>query len=101
MGSPDGWLWAITSETAPRISALWKTSRGCTSDTVADGDDGVCDGPVEWDYIWTNEEGQITRWDWFVDSSQWNPYLELIGLDPNMLTYQGYVANYLRIDADS
>lgn len=54
----------------------------------------------EWDYIWTNEEGQITRWDWFVDSSEWNPYLELIGLDPHTLTYHGYVANYLRVDAN-
>lgn len=51
----------------------------------------------EWDYIWTNEDGHITRWDWFVDSSEWNPYLDLIGLDPDELTYEGYVANYLRV----
>lgn len=50
----------------------------------------------EWDYIWTNQEGHITRWDWFVDSREWNPYLELIGLDPNTLTYQGYTLNFLR-----
>jgi hypothetical protein len=54
----------------------------------------------EWDYIWTNDDGQITRWDWFVDSRQWNPYLELIGLDPDTLTYPGYVANYLRVDGN-
>jgi|KBSSwiStaDraftv2_1062776.scaffolds.fasta_scaffold20249_6 hypothetical protein len=51
----------------------------------------------EWDYIWTDEDGHITRWDWFVDSSEWNPYLELIGLDPQALTYQAYIANYLRV----
>jgi hypothetical protein len=35
----------------------------------------LADGTVlelrEWDYIWTNEDGHIVRWDWFVDSSQW------------------------------
>ena len=36
----------------------------------------------EWDYIWTNGEGHVTRWDWFVDSGEWNPFLALIGLDP-------------------
>jgi len=51
----------------------------------------------EWDYIWTDENGHITRWDWFVDSSEWNPCLELTGLKPDGLTYQAYVANYLRV----
>lgn len=50
----------------------------------------------EWDYVWTDDNGHITRWDWFVDSAEWAPYLDLIGLDPRGLTYAAYVANYLR-----
>lgn len=50
----------------------------------------------EWDYVWIDEQGQITRWDWFVDSREWNPFLELIGLDPDGLTYQNYTLNFLR-----
>ena len=50
----------------------------------------------EWDYVWTNAEGHITRWDWFVDSREWYPFLALIGLDPDKLTYQGYTVNFLR-----
>ncbi len=49
----------------------------------------------EWDYIWTNGEGHVTRWDWFVDSGEWNPFLALIGLDPSGVTYQDYTINYL------
>ncbi|WP_231986369.1 hypothetical protein [Mycobacterium sp. E2479] len=60
----------------------------------------LADGTVlelhEWDYAWTNEEGHITRWDWFVDSPEWYPFVELIGLDPNGLTYQAYTVNFLR-----
>lgn len=60
----------------------------------------LADGTVmnlrEWDYIWTNDDGHITRWEWFVDSREWYPYLNLIGLPPKGLTYQTYVANYLR-----
>jgi hypothetical protein len=50
----------------------------------------------EWDYVWTDERGHITRWDWFVDSCEWYPFLELIGLDPDELTYQRYTLNFLR-----
>lgn len=46
--------------------------------------------------VWTNEEGHITRWDWFVDSREWYPFLDLLGLDPNDLTYQDYTINFLR-----
>ncbi|MGX9792766.1 hypothetical protein [Mycobacterium sp. MMS18-G62] len=60
----------------------------------------LADGTVlelrEWDYIWTNADGHITRWDWFVDSREWYPFLALIGLDPDVLTYQGYTVNFLR-----
>jgi hypothetical protein len=51
----------------------------------------------EWDYIWTDQNGHICRWDWFVDSSEWNPYLELIGLEPEGLTYQSYLVNFLTV----
>jgi hypothetical protein len=51
----------------------------------------------EWDYIWTDENGHICRWDWFVDSNEWNPYLELIGLEPEGLTYQAYLVNFLKV----
>lgn len=50
----------------------------------------------EWDYIWTNDDGHIVRWDWFVDSREWYPFLEIIGLDPGTLTFQGYTLNFLR-----
>ncbi|QLL08868.1 hypothetical protein [Mycobacterium vicinigordonae] len=50
----------------------------------------------EWDYVWTNEQGHITRWDWFVDSREWYQFLDLIGLDGNSLTYEGYTLNFLR-----
>lgn len=60
----------------------------------------LADGTVlrlhEWDYVWTNEEGLIRRWHWFVDSREWFPFLDLIGLDPDGLTYQDYTANFLR-----
>jgi len=60
----------------------------------------LADGTVlklrEWDYVWTNERGQITRWDWFVDSREFYPLLELIGLDPENLTLQEYTVNFLR-----
>lgn len=60
----------------------------------------LADGTVlelhEWDYVWTNKEGHIKRWDWFVDSREWYPFLALIGLDPKELTYQGYTVNFLR-----
>lgn len=60
----------------------------------------LADGTVlelqEWDYVWTNEDGHVTRWDWFVDSGEWNPFLALIGLAPNGVTYQDYTVNYLR-----
>ncbi|BBZ70942.1 hypothetical protein [Mycobacterium paraseoulense] len=60
----------------------------------------LADGTVlelhEWDYVWTNDEGQITRWDWFVDSREWHPCLDLIGLDRDSLTYQAYTVNFLR-----
>jgi hypothetical protein len=60
----------------------------------------LADGTVmklhEWDYIWTNADGQITRWDWFVDSREWYPFLALIGLSPDTLTYQSYTVNFLR-----
>lgn len=50
----------------------------------------------EWDYVWTDDEGHITRWDWFVDSREWYPCLDVIGLDPDGLTYQTYTVNFLR-----
>ena len=60
----------------------------------------LADGTVlklrEWDYVWTHERGQITRWDWFVDSREFYPLLELIGLDPENLTLQEYTVNFLR-----
>lgn len=65
----------------------------------------TADGKVlslhEWDYVWTDENGHITRWDWFVDSSEWNPCLDLIGLEPDGLTYQAYIANYLRVGGNA
>jgi len=60
----------------------------------------LADGTVvelhEWDYVWTNEQGHITRWDWFVDSREFDPLIEMIGLDPKTLTYQDYTVNFLR-----
>lgn len=60
----------------------------------------LADGTVlelrEWDYIWVNEDGQVTRWDWFVDSDKWEQLLALIGLDPRGLTSQEYTINFLR-----
>ena len=50
----------------------------------------------EYDYLWINEDGHITRWDWFVDSAEWARLLSLVGLDPNGLTCQAYTLNYLR-----
>jgi hypothetical protein len=50
----------------------------------------------EWDYLWINEDGHITRWDWFVDSAVWKRLLSLVGLDPDGLTCQDYTINYLR-----
>lgn len=50
----------------------------------------------EWDYVWTDENGHITRWDWFVDSHEWYPFLATIGLDPDGLTYQRYTVSFLR-----
>ena len=60
----------------------------------------LADGTVlelrERDYIWTNEDGHITRWDWFVDPDKWTRLLALIDLDPNGLTSQEYTVNFLR-----
>ncbi|WP_253879459.1 hypothetical protein [Mycobacterium colombiense] len=60
----------------------------------------LADGTVlelrEWDYIWTNEDGHITRWDWFVDPDKWEQLLSLIGLEPKGLTSQQYTVNFLR-----
>jgi len=50
----------------------------------------------EWDYIWTDENGHITRWDWFVDSAEWKSLLALIGLEPDGLTSQEYTINFLK-----
>src|SRR5438477_2683428 len=50
----------------------------------------------ETDYLWTNDEGHITRWHWFVDSSEFSPYLRVIGVEPDGATYQDYIVNYLR-----
>jgi hypothetical protein len=50
----------------------------------------------EWDYVWTNEDGHINRWDWFVDSREWYSFLAIIGLDPKDPTYQSYTVNFLR-----
>lgn len=50
----------------------------------------------EWDYVWINRDGQITRWEWFVDSAEWFPFLDLIGLPRNGVTYQDYTINFLR-----
>ena len=50
----------------------------------------------EWDYIWTDEKGRISRWDWFVDSTEWKSLLALIGLDPDGLTSQAYTINFLK-----
>ena len=60
----------------------------------------IADGTVltlrEWDYIWVNEEGQVTRWDWFVDPDKWEQLLGLIGLEAKGLTSQEYTVNFLR-----
>ncbi|OBK71260.1 hypothetical protein A5651_19215 [Mycobacterium sp. 1274761.0] len=58
--------------------------------------DGTVLGLHEWDYVWTNEDGHIARWDWFVDSREWDPFLALIGLEPKGLTFQDYTVNFLR-----
>lgn len=50
----------------------------------------------EWDYIWVNEKGEVTRWDWFVDPDKWEQLLGLIGLDPKGLTSQQYTVHFLR-----
>ena len=50
----------------------------------------------EYDYLWINEDGHITRWDWFVDSDEWKRLLSLVDLDPDGLTCQAYTLNYLR-----
>jgi hypothetical protein len=50
----------------------------------------------EWDYVWTDEDGRIARWDWFVDSREWDPFLAVIGLEPEGLTFQDYTVNFLR-----
>lgn len=50
----------------------------------------------EWDYIWVNEKGEVTRWDWFVDPDNWEQLLGLIGLDPKGLTSQQYTVHFLR-----
>jgi hypothetical protein len=59
----------------------------------------LTDGTVlelhEWDYVWTNDDGQIVRWDWFVDSGEWYPFADLIGLDGNRLNYEAYTSNFL------
>ena len=60
----------------------------------------LADGSVlelrEWDYIWINEDGHVTRWDWFVESDKWDRLMGLIGLDPKGLTSQEYTTNFLR-----
>jgi hypothetical protein len=50
----------------------------------------------EWDYIWTNDDGHITRWEWFQDSADWRPLLAEAGLELEGLTYQAYILNYLQ-----
>jgi len=50
----------------------------------------------EWDYLWTNEDGHVSRWDWFVDASGWRQLLSLVGLEPEGLTSQVYTVNFLR-----
>jgi len=55
----------------------------------------------EWDYIWVNEDGKVTRWDWFVDPDKWEQLLGLVGLEPKGLTSQQYTVNFLRdLDLD-
>ena len=49
----------------------------------------------EWDYLWINEDGHITRWDWFVDSAVWAKLLSLVDLDPVGLTGQAYTVHFL------
>jgi hypothetical protein len=44
----------------------------------------------------TNEEGHITRWDWFIDPEKWNQLLGVIGLDPEGFTSREYTVNVLR-----
>lgn len=60
----------------------------------------LADGTVirlrEWDYIWTDEDGRITRWDWFVDPEPWELMMGLIGLEPKGLRGQDYTVNFLR-----
>jgi hypothetical protein len=72
-------------------------TRDTYSGTTADGQVVTIH---EWDYIWTNDEGRIKRWDWFVDSGEWDPFVKLVGLEPKGLTFQAYIANYLRKGAD-
>ena len=55
----------------------------------------------ETDYLWTNEDGHIIRWHWFVDSAEFSPFLELIGVEPEGATYSDYIENYLRQGAPS
>jgi hypothetical protein len=50
----------------------------------------------EWDYIWTDADGRIARWDWFVDSGDWARLLALIGLEPRGLRGQDYTVHFLR-----
>jgi len=68
-----------------------------SSDTYAGT---LADGSVlqlrEWDYIWVNEDGKVTRWDWFVDPDKWEQLLGLVGLEPKGLTSQQYTVNFLR-----
>jgi hypothetical protein len=65
----------------------------------------LADGTVlelhEWDYVWTDDNGHITRWDWFVDSKEWYPFLGVIGLESNGLSYQDYTVNFLRQGASA
>ena len=60
----------------------------------------LADGTVlelrEWDYIWTNKDGHVTRWDWFVDPDKWEQLLSLVGLEAKGLTSQQYTVNFLR-----
>jgi hypothetical protein len=60
----------------------------------------LADGTVvqlrEWDYIWTDDDGRITRWDWFVDPEPWELMLGLVGLEPKGLTSQDYTVTFLR-----
>jgi hypothetical protein len=57
--------------------------------------DGTVISLHETDYLWTNEDGHITRWHWFVDSAEFSPYLELIGINPDGATYSDYIVNFM------